>query len=127
MTREHRVPDASHPITVAPTPGRVRVTVGDEVVADTTAALTLEEAGYPPVQYVPLAAVDPALLRRSDTTTWCPYKGEATYHDLTAASGTATDAVWSYADPFEAVAEIRGHVAFVPGTVEVRTGTEVTG
>ena len=123
MTREHRVPDASHPITVAPTQGRVRVTVGDEVVADTTAALTLEEAGYPPVQYVPLADVDPALLRRSDTTTWCPYKGEATYHDLTAATGTATDAVWTYEDPFDAVARVRAHVAFVPGTVAV----EVTG
>lgn len=123
MTREHRVPDASHPITVAPTRGRVRVTVGDEVVADTTAALTLEEAGYPPVQYVPLADVDPALLRPSSTTTWCPYKGEATYHDLTVASGPVADAVWTYADPFDAVAQVRGHVAFVPGAVEV----EVTG
>ncbi len=56
------VRDASHPITITPTPGRVVVTLGEHAVADTTRALTLQEASYPPVQYVPLEDVDPTVL-----------------------------------------------------------------
>ena len=119
MSRTQLVPDASHPITVTPTEGRVRVTVGDTVVADTTAALTLQEASYPPVLYLPHASVDPALLVRSDTSTYCPYKGDAAYWSLSLPTGTVADAAWTYEQPYDAVAEIRGHLAFYPDKVEV--------
>jgi uncharacterized protein (DUF427 family) len=115
------LPDASHPITVTPTGHRVVVTVGERTVADTTRALTLQEASYPPVQYVPLADVDPSLLAPSDHATYCPYKGEAGYYSLVVEGDTYADAVWTYQAPYDAVAEIAGHVAFYPNVVDVRT------
>ena len=115
------VPDASHPITITPNQDRVVVMLGDRQVADTTAALTLQEASYPAVQYVPLADVDPELLRSSDHATYCPYKGDAGYYSLVVDGQTYPDAVWTYATPYDAVAEIAGHVAFYPNVVDVRT------
>ncbi len=118
MTRR-REPGADHPITIEPTAGRVVVRVGDVVVADTVAALTLREASYPPVQYIPLADVDHSVLRDSARTTYCPYKGDCNYHDLVLDDDEVTDAVWTYRDPYPAVAEIAGHVAFYPHRVDV--------
>lgn len=114
------VPDASHPITVTPTAGRVVVTLGERTIADTTAALTLDEAGYSPVQYVPIADVDPDVLKRSDHATYCPYKGDASYYSLVADGQTVDNAVWTYEAPYDAVAEVAGHVAFYPTAADVR-------
>lgn len=115
------VPDEGHPITVTPTSGRVVVTLGERTVADTTSALTLQEASYPPVQYIPLTDVDPAVLRRTDHATYCPYKGDAGYYSLVADGATHDNAVWAYEQPYDAVAGIAGHVAFYPNVVDVRT------
>ena len=117
--REPTEPSAAHPISVEPTGRRVTVTVNGEVVAQTDAALTLQESTYPAVQYVPLADVTAGALRRSDTTTYCPYKGDAHYYDVTAAGRTVDDAIWSYEEPYPAVAAIAGHVAFYPDKAEV--------
>ncbi|MGH1565135.1 DUF427 domain-containing protein [Mumia sp. DW29H23] len=119
MSRHPKVPDALHPITVTPTPGRVRILAGDQVIADTTAALTLRESTYPPVQYVPLADVDPAVLSATSTSTYCPFKGDASYYSVTTPSGTIADAGWTYPEAYEAVADIRGHVAWYPDRVTV--------
>ncbi|MCW2818200.1 MAG: hypothetical protein JWR42_987 [Marmoricola sp.] len=119
MSRQKLEPDASHPITVTPTRGRVRVRVGDTVVADTTRALTLAEASYPAAYYVPRSEIDPALLVPSQTQTWCPYKGEASYVDLDLPTGRVADAAWTYPQPHAAVAEIEGHLAFYPDKAEV--------
>lgn len=118
-TREHREPGPDHPITVTPTSGRVVARVGGTVVAQSSAALTLQESNYPAVQYVPLADVDPAILQRTATTTWCPYKGEASYYSLTVDGSELTDAVWTYEDASPAVGQITGHVAFYPDRVAV--------
>ena len=119
--RPHLVPGADHPITVVPTDQRVVVRVGNTVVADTTEALTLQESTYPAVQYVPLTAIDPDLLDPTQTHTYCPYKGAASYYSLRipGAAVDLTDAVWTYAEPYPAVAQIGGHVAFYPDRVEV--------
>ncbi|GAA4945515.1 DUF427 domain-containing protein [Actinoplanes utahensis] len=116
MSKPRLQPGPDHPITITPTGGRVTVTAGGTVVADTANALTLQEASYPPVQYIPLADVDRSLLTRSDKQTYCPYKGDAGYYSLPGAA----DAVWEYTDPYDAVAGIRGHVAFYPDKVELR-------
>jgi uncharacterized protein (DUF427 family) len=116
MARPRLQPGPDHPITITPTGGRVVVTAGGQVVADTANALTLQEANYPPVQYVPLADVDPALISPTGTHTYCPYKGEASYWSLPG----APDAVWGYPDPYDAVAPIKDHVAFYPDKAEVR-------
>ena len=118
-TRRPKVPGPDHPITVRPTGRRVVVRAGATVVADTTAALTLQESTYPAVQYVPLAEVDPALLQPSGTHTYCPYKGEASYYSLLLPQGELTDAVWTYPTPHAPVAEIAGHVAFYPDRVDI--------
>lgn len=123
MTRVTLEPGPDHPITVTPTPSEVIVRAGDQVVARTTRALTLQESDYPAVQYVPLADVDRSLLSDSSTQTYCPYKGDCSYYDITTTDGTITDAVWTYATPYPAVREIADHVAFYPTKLDV----EVTG
>lgn len=121
--RTVEIPGPDHPITIAANPARVVVRAAGQVVAETTAALTLHEAAYPPVQYIPLDDVDPTVLRRSSTLTYCPYKGDASYYDLTIAGPDGTveiaDAVWTYQAPYAAVAAIGSHVAFYPDRVEV--------
>lgn len=120
MAQDVRVPGPDHSITIEPTRGQVVVRVGDQVIARTSAALTLRESSYPEVQYVPLVDVDPAVLRSSPTTTYCPYKGTAAYHDLQTADGRRIpDALWRYEEPYPAVAEIADHVAFHPDRAEV--------
>ena len=111
-------PSAEHPITIEPNPKRVVVRVGDQVVADTRDAVTLREAEYRPVHYIPMADVDEALLQRTDHTSYCPFKGDATYFSVPAGGDKAQNAVWEYLDPFPAVAEIEGRVAFYPDRVD---------
>jgi uncharacterized protein (DUF427 family) len=111
-------PGPDHPITITPTAGRVVVTVAGKVLADSRNALTLQESTYPPVQYVPLADVDESLLERTDTVSYCPFKGDAGYYSIPAGGTGAVDAVWEYRDPHEAVAPIRDHVAFYPDRVD---------
>jgi uncharacterized protein (DUF427 family) len=118
---EPRIPGPDHPIDVEPFNGQVRVTFAEHTVADTTQALELREASYPPVYSVPLADVDQAALRASDTTTRCPYKGTASYYDVIDPHTlqSAGDAVWHYREPYPAVGEIADHVAFYANKVEI--------
>jgi uncharacterized protein (DUF427 family) len=115
-----REPTAQHPITIEPIKGRVRIRVNGEVVADTTEALQLKESTYPPVPYIPLVDVFQGRLTHTDTSTYCPFKGEASYYSVTSAAGaTVRDAVWTYEQPYPAVAAIAGHVAFYPDKAEI--------
>ena len=111
-------PGPDHPITVTPTEGRVVVKVAGQVVADTRAALTLQESTYPAVQYIPLADVDTSLLEPTATQSYCPYKGDASYYSITAGGDKAVDAIWEYKEPREAVAQIKEHIAFYPNRVD---------
>lgn len=108
-------PTAAHPITITPTAGRVTVTVDGRVVADTTDALTLQESNYPAVQYIPLVDVDQAVLTRSATTSYCPYKGDAGYYHV----GDREDVIWTYEKPYPAVVAIAGRVAFYPDKADI--------
>lgn len=92
--------------------------VSGEVVAETDDALTLQESTYPAVQYLPLADVTPSLLTPSETTTYCPYKGEANYYHVAGVE----DALWSYQQPYPAVAQIAGRVAFYTDKADVSVG-----
>ena len=118
--REVLEPSAGHPITIEPTGGRVQVRVNGELVADTTAALVLQEATLPAVQYIPLADVDQNRLTRTETSTYCPFKGDASYYSVTTSAGvTVDDVIWTYEQPYPAVAVIAGHVAFYPNKAEI--------
>jgi uncharacterized protein (DUF427 family) len=116
--RPVKIPDARHPITVRPNPTRVVVKAAGRVIADTRAALTLREATYPPVHYIPRNDVDMARLQRTELTTYCPYKGDCAYYSIPASGERGTNAVWSYELPYEAVAPIREHLAFYPDRVD---------
>ena len=113
-----KIPGPDHPISVEANPSRVIVKVGGKVIADTHDALTLREAHYPPVQYVPRRDVDMTALARSEHTTYCPYKGDASYYSIPAGGDRSVNAVWTYETPFEAVAQIKEHLAFYPDRVE---------
>ena len=89
----------------------VVVTVGGKIIADTVEALTLSEAGYAAVRYIPRRDVDMTALARSDHTTYCPYKGEASYFSIPIGGERSTNAVWTYETPFPAMAAIKNHVA----------------
>jgi uncharacterized protein (DUF427 family) len=111
-------PGPDHPITVTPNQAHVVVTVAGKVVADTRRALTLQEATYPAVQYIPIADVDTGLLERTETMTYCPFKGDASYYSIPVGGERSVDAIWVYETPREAVAEIKDHVAFYPNRVD---------
>lgn len=117
-TTQVLIPGPDHPITVEPTGSRVTVRLGDRVVAVSERALTLREASYPPVYYLPLEDVDADVLASSDHTTYCPYKGSASYFDLRVGDQVTPAAVWTYHEPHEAVAQIRDHAAFYPDRVD---------
>ena len=112
-------PGPDHPITIERNANRVQVRTGNTVLADTANALTLREASYPPVQYIPRADVDLAQLKRSTHASYCPYKGDAAYFDIVALGEKGRNAVWSYEHPYPAVPEIAGHLAFYPSIVAI--------
>ena len=113
-----KLPGPAHPITTEANPARVVVRAGGRVVADSARSLTLREASYPAVHYIPRADVDMAALTRSTHASYCPYKGEASYFGVEGGDGRIADVAWSYEDPFPAMAGIRGHLAFYPSRVD---------
>ncbi|MGK5685186.1 DUF427 domain-containing protein [Actinoplanes sp. URMC 104] len=122
--RPVKLPGPDHPITITPNPQRVVVRVGGKVVADTRNALSVQESTYPAVPYIPLADVDTSLLERTSTGSYCPFKGEASYYSIPAGGDKAVDAVWEYREPYDAVSQIKDHVAFYPDRVDA---IEITG
>ena len=113
-----KVPGPDHPITIARNANRVVVKVAGRIVADTQDALTLREASYQPVQYIPRKDVDMTLLAPTDHTTYCPYKGDCAYFSIPLGGERAANAVWSYEAPYPAVAVIKDHLAFYPDRVD---------
>lgn len=113
-----RIPGPDHPITIEPRNARVTVTVAGKVLVDTRSALSLREASYPAVLYIPRKDVDMSELQRTTHSTYCPYKGDCAYYGIPAGGTRSDNAVWSYESPHPAVAAIRGHLAFYPNRVD---------
>jgi uncharacterized protein (DUF427 family) len=118
-------PADHHPIRVVANPKRLRASLYGRTVADTAHALTLYEASYPGVRYVPREGVDTTLLRRSSHKTFCPYKGEASYYSIVTPDGVAENAIWTYEDPLPAAARIAGYLAFDASRVDLFEGVKV--
>ena len=113
-----RIPGPDHPITVEANPLRVVVSVAGRTVADTREALTLREAGYAAVQYIPRKDVDMSLIKRTDHATYCPYKGDCAYYSIPLGGERSVNAVWTYEAPYAAVVAIKDHLAFYPDRVD---------
>jgi uncharacterized protein (DUF427 family) len=117
---EMKLPGPDHPITIAYNPKRVQVEFGGHVIADTRRALMLTEAGYKPVAYLPREDVDTTFFSRTERSTHCPYKGEASYFTIVRDGEFAENAVWTYEDPYPAMAQIKDRLAFYPNKVTIR-------
>ncbi len=100
-----------HKILFEPDGRRLRAYVGDALVLDTTRAHLLHETGIPPIAYVPFEDFDPELLERTGSSTHCPFKGDASYWSLRVGDELREDAVWSYEEPIEQAAWLRGFAA----------------
>ncbi|RZF28997.1 DUF427 domain-containing protein [Paraburkholderia sp. UYCP14C] len=116
-----KIPGPDHPITIEQHHARVIVMAGGHVIADTHDALTLREARYPAVLYIPRQDVDMARLERTAHATYCPYKGDCAYYSIPSAGERGTNAVWTYEHPYDGVAPIREHLAFYPDRVDAIT------
>lgn len=137
MAQIVKIPGPDHPISIQPNPTRITVHVGERLIAETTAALTMREAAYPPIYYIPLADVDRSALRRSGTRTYCPYKGHCSYYSIIAAPGSdadagggsgaeVVDAMWTYEQPYPSVIAIDSHAAFFADRVAISVGDPVS-
>jgi uncharacterized protein (DUF427 family) len=113
-----KIPGPDHPITIEANPARVVVSLAGRIVAETREALTLREAKYPPVQYIPRKDVNMSLLERTNHNTYCPYKGDCSYYSIPIGGERSANAVWTYERPFAAVSEIENHLAFYPDRVD---------
>jgi uncharacterized protein (DUF427 family) len=107
--------DAYHRIDIRQTSRRLVVHSAGRIIARTTRPLVLYESGFAPRWYVPPAAIDAAALTPIPHQTFCPYKGLASYYDVTGACRAA----WSYRDAYPEVARISGLVSFEPGRIAV--------
>jgi uncharacterized protein (DUF427 family) len=117
-SRTIKVPGPDHPIAIETNPARIVVTLAGRTVADTRAALTLREAAYPAVHYIPRADVDMSLLERTGHSTYCPYKGDCSYYSIPVGGDRSANAVWTYEAPFAPVAAITDYLAFYPDRVD---------
>jgi uncharacterized protein (DUF427 family) len=104
-----------HRITTRPAGGRVQVTFGGEVIADSLDALVLEESHYAPVYYLPRKDVNMQRLVRTTHSTHCPFKGDASYFSLV---DGPENAAWSYEQPYDEMTAIKERLAFYPGKVD---------
>jgi uncharacterized protein (DUF427 family) len=102
-------------ITVRKAEGTWSVRAGGAVLGETTEALEVVEGDNPPVIYFPREDIAMAFLDASDKTTQCRHKGDATYFSVVTKSTTLKDVAWSYENPKEAVARIKGYLAFYTG------------
>ena len=103
-----------HRIWFEPYPRRLRAVVGDRVVLDTERAHLLHETGILPVAYAPLEDFDAALLERTQTSTHCPFKGDASYWTVRAGERVLEDAVWGYEQPLDRAPWLTGFAALYP-------------
>jgi len=117
-TKEIKIPGPDHPITITPATETVRVAVAGAIIAQSAHALILEEKGYPPVYYIPREDADMSQLVRTTHYSYCPYKGDCSYFSVPAGGSKSEYAVWTYENPYEAVAVIKDHLAFYPSRVD---------
>ena len=114
-----KIPGPDHPITITLSPKRVRALYHGHVIADTDHALLLKEATYKAVPYFPRGDVAMEYLSRTELSTYCPYKGDASYFTVTRDGEIDENAVWTYENPYPAMEQIKGYLAFYPNKVVI--------
>lgn len=112
-------PSHPHAITIEQNTNRVKVSFNGTVIADTTRALVLKEGPLPPANYIPRSDVQMSYLKRTDHSTHCPFKGNASYFSVCVGNQTADNAVWAYEAPIDAVARIKDCLSFYVEKLDV--------
>ncbi|MCR9071806.1 MAG: DUF427 domain-containing protein [Alphaproteobacteria bacterium] len=109
-----------HKVDLTPSGRRVLVVLGGETVADSTGALLCEETGHAPVYYLPMQDIRADVFSPTERSSYCPFKGRASYWTIRAGAETAANAAWSYDLPYDECAALAKHVAFYGDKVVVR-------
>ena len=112
-----------HRVAFVPRHVRVRVAAGGTEIAATTDVVALEEKGYPTRHYLAREDVDMSRLEKTGKTTFCPFKGLATYYVIRGPEGEIRDAAWSYERPYREAELVRDHLAFDADAVEETVGS----
>ena len=112
-------PSHPHAITIEKNSNRVKVLFNGTVIADTTQALVLKEGPLPPANYIPRRDVQMAHLQRTDHSTHCPFKGNASYFSVRVDDQIADNAVWTYETPLDSVAQIKDYLSFYMEKLDV--------
>ena len=89
------------------------------VIAESRSTLTVRETNLGPVTYCPMSDLDAGLLTKSSLTTFCPFKGEASYWSVKVGDQVLEDSIWGYEEPFDEVSGLKGYVAFYLDRFEV--------
>ena len=110
--------DYPRPPRIEATPRRIRVLFGGEVIADSTRAIRILETSHPPVYYIPRDDIRSQFLLPSERSSFCEFKGTASYWTLKVNDQIATDAAWSYEQPSHGYEALRGCLAFYASKVE---------
>ncbi len=108
-----------HTITLSPTPGTVTASVDGVEIARSSRVLTMHEGDYPPVQYFPRADVNEAMLKATDHSTHCPFKGQASYWNIAVGDTVLENAVWGYPAPYDEMTQIADYMAFYSDRVAI--------
>ncbi len=91
---------------------RVTVRLGGEILADSSAAIRLNEDNYPPRYYFPKRDVHMDQFERTESTSSCPFKGQANYYDVVVGEKRLQDVAWIYEDPYDEHRALKDHIAF---------------
>ncbi|MBB3456926.1 uncharacterized protein (DUF427 family) [Rhizobium sp. BK313] len=113
-----KIPGPDHPITIENKQAHITVSVAGKVIADTREALSLKEASYPAVIYVPRKDVDMSALKKTDHATYCPYKGDCSYYSIPVGGERSVNAIWTYENPYASVSQIKDYMAFYPDRID---------
>ncbi|MFT7253371.1 MAG: hypothetical protein ACI81Q_000785 [Paracoccaceae bacterium] len=106
-------------ITIRQVPGKWVVRANGAVLAESANAVQLVEGSHQPVIYFPRSDIGMAFFERTDKTSHCPHKGDATYFTISTVDGTLPNAAWSYETPLSGAQGIEGHLAFYSDRVTV--------
>lgn len=114
-----KIPD--YVVEISPPCHRVRVTCEGRTIAESNAALLVKETRHADVYYLPREDVDMTLLEATDHTTFCPFKGHASYWTLKLPDAEEANLVWSYEDPYPEVEGLKDHMSFYTDRTQITT------
>lgn len=109
----------NHQVDIHPFDGDLKVTVDGQIIAEVNGALVLTESKYQPAYYIAKSALPKQLLEPSSHTTYCPFKGNASYYHLHHDGKKYDNAIWRYENPYDEVYAIKDYLAFYPNVAKI--------